>query len=142
VPKFAFTATVPFLRIRKPQNPYLTRVIRNLKAKSQHQLDKMDMLEEEIRWAAKEDQWDRQVDGTLAHSRDGARWEDQLQVVLRQTKQKRKEDQIKSAKRAKLLVELMDKEKELLVQERKRERKSSQLRGRGDSLTAENAVDS
>jgi hypothetical protein len=131
VPKFAFTATVPFLRTRKPQNPYLTRVIRNLKARSQRQLDKMDMLEEEIRWAAKEDQWDRQVDGTLAQSRDGgARWEDQLQTILRQTKQKRKEEQIKSAERAKLLVELMDKEKELLVQgrkQRKRERKSSQL---------------
>jgi hypothetical protein len=139
VPKFAFTATVPFLRIRKPQNPYLTRVIRNLKAKSQRQLDNMSMLEEEIKWAAKEDQWDRQVGGALAHSRDGgAKWEDLLQVVLRQTKRKKKEDQIKSAERARLLVELIDKEKELLVQERE-QRRRERARGLGGSLSAESA---
>jgi hypothetical protein len=58
VPHLVTTMNFPFLRIKKPQSPYLSRVIRNKKTQWQRRITRLQWYEEQEMMASDEDVWD------------------------------------------------------------------------------------
>jgi len=58
IPKLAHTNGIPFLRFKKPQSPFLSRVIRNKIRQREKRFDHVKLLDGEIARAQAEDEWD------------------------------------------------------------------------------------
>jgi hypothetical protein len=59
VPKLISVANIPFLRFKKPQSPFLSRIIRDKIQTRQMRYNRLEELEALISEAAEEDTWDR-----------------------------------------------------------------------------------
>lgn len=150
MPKFVTTDEVPFLRIKKPQSPFLSRIIRDLREKKQRRIDDMARIRDGLVLAKEEDAWDRLVG---AATTDARVWEESWEVPLRsaakETMKKKVSRQLKSVELAKRMLEIVDREKEMYEEElgqRKRERgryrrrKIERLRNEKASLS-ENSIE-
>jgi hypothetical protein len=144
VPKFKTAASVPFLSFKKHQSPFLTRIIRDEKAKMHRHAEYVIRLEKGEMLAAHEDVWDRLV-GDM--SPDGGErevsWRKQLRGLMAEAEGNRRRDARKRIETARQMLEIVDKEKELFEQEREQrkleklkkylERKEERLRDEKDS---------
>jgi hypothetical protein len=62
VPTLVGALGIPFLRFKKPQSRYLSRVIRDKIEQRQKRYDNLTQLDADIGWAMDEDVWDRTVE--------------------------------------------------------------------------------
>ncbi|PGH32199.1 hypothetical protein GX50_05038 [[Emmonsia] crescens] len=113
VPMLVDARGIPFLRIKKPEPPSLSRTLRSKLDARWKKILRRDQLEDDVYLAQQEDKWDRIVDQS-----DGARWESIVAECLGYTiKTIRHEDQ-KNKELAQKMWEVVLKERELAEKER------------------------
>lgn len=132
VPKLVTANGVPFLRFKKPQSAFLSRVIRDKLGQRQKYFERLQALEQQAELAALEDRWDR-VLFRMHGARDRedtaeADWTEELELSIRDTMQRlAKQDKANVAMAARM-QEIVDREKELAEAE-KMQRKDQKSRG-------------
>ena len=65
VPILAVGNGVPFLQFKKPQSPYLSRIIRDKVNQRQKRLNAVEQIEENILFAREEEDWENMVAKTM-----------------------------------------------------------------------------
>ncbi|KAI9794683.1 MAG: hypothetical protein M1833_007399 [Piccolia ochrophora] len=116
VPTLVSAGGNPMLRIKKPQSPFLSRVLRDKVAARQKQFDRLMGLEGEIEEAEMEDEWDVLVGG-------GEEWEPRWVWPLEEEKLKvedwLREDERKKVALSQKFLEIVDKETGLRDEEKR-----------------------
>ena len=85
---------VPFLRLKKPQSPFLSRIIRDTIKTRQKRIDKAEKLASELPFAEDEDEWDQIL---YEHFRLGSRdpleepWQREVELALKNVNDLRNE---------------------------------------------------
>ena len=141
VPILTHASGFPFLRFKKPQSPFLSRVLRNKLNQRQNLFETLKRLDEEHNpVAAWEDQWDQHVRQQLGQeNRDNWEWMDEetlerpggwRQEVLRARRDVWERIQLgfrKTQEKAKVMLGIVDKEKELQRKEKWDRRQAKRL---------------
>lgn len=144
VPILTAASGFPFLRFKKPQSPFLSRVLRNKMKQKHNQFEKILELEgEEENIAAWEDKWESTVLKQLEREgRAGEEWVDEEQWgspdgwrrelrIARAGIWKKMDDEGEKAKEmAAKMMEIMDKERELYEAERSKMRHEKKVEKR------------
>lgn len=126
VPKFVVSQGVPFLRIKKPQPPSLSRALRSKAANRWKRIVRHERLSEELTAAEAEDKWDHLV----GDADDSTTYATTIQQNLRDTSKWIRIADEKNAELARKMWAVVLKERELAVkekQERKRVRRERWL---------------
>lgn len=134
IPILTVANGVPFLRFKKPQSPFLSRVLRDKINQRQKFLDHTKRLEPDIVWAADEDEWEQLVDGKTA-PRDGVSFENEMTRAKKQPEKRFIEVQVKAIHVAKRMLKIVEEEKRLFEEERiqRQNERSRRRRERSES---------
>ncbi|KAI9884381.1 MAG: hypothetical protein M1823_003835 [Watsoniomyces obsoletus] len=141
IPRLASANGIPFLRIKKPQSPFLSLIIRTKLKKRQRRMDTLEELQGAKVEAELEDQWEgmmaqlkvASLGSSKSIRRVGHRWtptepgyvapiESGIAANVLQHKKERKKNQLMATK----MMEIIDKETELAQRE---ERERQTMRG-------------
>lgn len=133
IPKLAHTTGIPFLRLTKPQSPFLSRIIRDKHELRQKRYDRMYALQEHIGLAETEDEWDKLLvrmhgiqednsNGGDWWSNGGNFWTTVPQDALHDVQQELKADYEKTNKLSVKMFEIVEKETALAKEELERSR--------------------
>jgi hypothetical protein len=161
IPILTQASGLPFLRVGKPQSPFLSRVLRNKLQQKQKRYDRMSRAEDAIAVGEREEEWEEIVEEQLSGRRverrgggDGERerkrerdWDgvwkkgEELWGAREKTERyKIMESVILDAKQSKMvgdkMLEIVDKEKELRAKEDK-ERRLEKMRKKRELKKAE-----
>ena len=130
VPKLVNANRVPILRLKKPQSPFLSRIIRNTVDTREKRILSCDRIAKQIPTARHEDQWDDILSRQFGLEDDGygKRWSYEPQYAYDQIHQLQ---DIATEKRSRLAAQMhaiVEKEKELVKQEKQsRQNEKQQL---------------
>ncbi|OJD14799.1 hypothetical protein AJ78_04887 [Emergomyces pasteurianus Ep9510] len=113
VPVLVDARGIPFLRIKKPEPPSLSRTLRSKLDARWKKILRRDKLEDDIYIARQEDEWDRLVD-----KGDETRWESTVAACLDSTIKTIQHEDQKNKELAQKLWEVVLKERELAEKER------------------------
>ena len=118
------------LRLKKPQPPFLSRMIRNLNATREGRTLLAPRLEAEMRIAEDEDTWDRILYTTLGViDEDGRCWTGAVSYAMEELKWKQDQAIKKRIETAKRMWEIVKKERALAEEEvMKRRREKQRIR--------------
>jgi hypothetical protein len=110
----AVAATLPFLRFKKPQSPYLSRILRQKLDQKQKRFDLSDRLEEMIVEGQEEEEWEGNVGDEMRQEGlrgvDEAVWEDEEEEWGSVEENERREVErrlIQQSRREKVIGEIM-----------------------------------
>ncbi|MCJ1248368.1 hypothetical protein MMC30_005585 [Trapelia coarctata] len=140
IPKLVDTNGLPFLRFKKPQSPFLSRVLRDKIKLRQKRYDRIKLLEEQITLAETEDEWDKLLTRMHGIQDDGIfsiGWVTVPRDALQDIHQKLKADYGKTKELAVKMFEIVEKE-EALVKDEELERGRRKL-GRSKPLRSQNS---
>ncbi|KAK2782242.1 hypothetical protein FQN53_000161 [Emmonsiellopsis sp. PD_33] len=118
VPIFVDAHGIPFLRIKKPQPPSLSRVILSKQLWRQQRFDRRDRLEDEVYHAQTEDAWDR-----ITGQQDGVTWESPVADAVAWNIKSIDIENEKNFEHARKLWDIVLKERELARQEKEESHK-------------------
>ncbi|OAX84131.1 hypothetical protein ACJ72_01497 [Emergomyces africanus] len=113
VPVLVDARGIPFLRIKKPEPPSLSRALRSKLDARWKKILRRDKLEDDIYLAQREDEWDR-----IVGQGDEARWESIVAECLDSTMNTIKHEDQKNKELAQKMWEIVLKERELAKRER------------------------
>ncbi|KAK2733408.1 hypothetical protein FQN55_003368 [Onygenales sp. PD_40] len=130
VPIFVDAHGIPFLRIKKPQPPSLSRVILSKQLWRQQRFDRRDRLEDEVYHAQTEDAWDR-----ITGQQDGVTWESPVADSVAWNIKSIDIENEKNFEHARKLWDIVLKERELARQEKEESHKLRKNRRRDKYLT-------
>ncbi|KAI9848125.1 MAG: E2 ubiquitin-conjugating protein mms2 [Thelocarpon superellum] len=136
IPVLAVTGSLPFLRFKKPQSPFLSQVLRNKTRQKDRRYQVLRALEVSMPMAEHEDQWDRivAVYGAREGSVDGARvqhgerlsWSKAAREEVAALKARLWKEEERRTELARRFYAIVEKERELAMEDkakRGRERK-------------------
>jgi len=119
---------IPFLRFKKPQSPFLSRVLRDKINQRQKMLDHVERLEPGIVWAADEDEWERLVGGKDV-LKDPVSYEREMIKAKREPEAKLDRIGKKAVQVSRQMLKVVDEERKLFEEERiQRHRENRQRR--------------
>ncbi|KAI9730303.1 MAG: hypothetical protein M1818_008206 [Claussenomyces sp. TS43310] len=128
VPVLVNANSLPMLRFKKPQSTFLNRVLLDRIKRKQRQVDGIDRAQVWMDWGRDEDEWDRLLplgpEGTAGHT-----WSDESRRAKKDYEKQMMADIRKNKVLAQKFLAIVDREKELALQERK-ERKRERDRER------------
>lgn len=136
VPVLTSANNIPFLRIKKPQSPFLNRVLNDKIKQRQKWLDHIDNMDSAIVWAQNEDVWENLVakegvatDRGLWYARKGAvtnvpSWRTEIEATKRGMWARLNAVDRKSRKISKQMMRIVDEERKLFEKERRERRMS------------------
>jgi hypothetical protein len=134
VPILTNASYLPYLRFKKPQSPYLSRVLRDKLEQRQKQMDHIDRLEMDLRWAADEDAWDKLVDHRFGRIEQS--WQTELLTAKKELWTRLNVQSKRAKETARRMLSIVDEEKRLYEEERK-VRKMEKNRKRQERKEAE-----
>lgn len=125
---------LPFLRFKKPQSPFLSRVLGDKRKQKQKQMDHIARIDESMRWAAGEGQWEDLVGA----KQDRIPWERDLKRAKHEVVERIGKGDAKARELARRMLEIVDEESRLAAEERKSRkvemnRRKRELKGSGGS---------
>lgn len=112
------------LRIKKPQSPFLSRVIRDKIKQRQKRITKTEDVEELVRWAQAEDTWETEIEGVAAAEgkevgmRGQEGWKQTVKNELQRLTMTHGAGLEKARKIALKMGKIVDQERELLAKEK------------------------
>ncbi|KAI9698943.1 MAG: hypothetical protein M1836_003132 [Candelina mexicana] len=147
VPKLVNANGVPFLRFKKPQSPFLSRIIRDKIKQRTRNFELMHALEDSRQAAADEDRWDELIleeygvgDGVgLEGTGEGGKWVDVVSNGRRFVGAMINEHEMKCREVGRKMQGIVEREEELTRRERG-ERKRVQSRERMERKQREERV--
>jgi len=132
------TRGYPFLRLRKPQSPFLSRVLRQKIKQRQQRFDTVDAIDVGLEYAEAEAEWERNVMEQLAEDgvpnkewmetegkywdRGSPGWTEAAARAKEEVLRSLMADQRKAKEVGEKMLDIVDKERELWRQERGRRR--------------------
>ena len=121
IPKLVNTMGIPFLRFKKPQSHYLSRIIRNKITTHQRRIDRSKVLDEEIGIAQDEDEWDDLLrrHGLRGFDSEEMPWQYEAEAALGSIRSYMKTAAYKAREHTKAFWAIVEKETELAEQERR-----------------------
>ena len=125
VPTLVNANRVPFLRLKKPQSPFLRRMIRDITDVREHRISRADRLTSEIPIAEDEDEWDEILYENFGLDSEGPA-EPRWQLEVKQAFESNHRLQSKAIqKRADVAAKMVDivKQEKALAQEEKLKRR-------------------
>jgi len=134
VPILTTANGIPFLRFKKPQSPFLSRVLRDKINQRQKMLDHIERLEPDIVWAADEDEWEQLVGGKDART-DPVSYEREMIKAKKEPEKKLDRYGKKAVQVSRQMLKVVDEEKKLFEEERiqRRKEKSQKRRERREN---------
>lgn len=141
MPILTHSTGFPFLRFKKPQSPFLSRVLRDKMKQKHNRSEKISELEdEEENFAAWEDKWESAVLAQLERE-GGARgkwveeeewgssygWRKELRRSKAMIYKQIDDEAVKAKERGLKMMEIMDRERELYNEERSLRRHEKKL---------------
>ncbi|MCJ1461667.1 hypothetical protein MMC07_000264 [Pseudocyphellaria aurata] len=117
---------VPFLLLKKPQSPYLSRIIRNKLEMHQKQINRRAALEDQIVLAKGEDDWDRIMNSTFGkrcNDEITGSWAQESINALQQVKNMVRVRDHRTLEITNKMREIVEKEQTLANMERDKRRK-------------------
>ena len=120
VPKLINANKVPILQFKKPQSPFLSRMIRDIIETRQKRVDLQHRLKEQVQWAREEDAWDSALRKSAGLEKDPSeeRWSYQPQLSHDQVQARHSAAANKQVKIAAKMHEILEKEKALALAEK------------------------
>ncbi|KAI5285335.1 hypothetical protein KEM52_002489, partial [Ascosphaera acerosa] len=122
VPVLVNARGLPFLRIKKPQPPALSRALRSYLDNRWKRVERRDRLEEEMLQADAEDRWDEIVRAAMGHNETPAErectWKLATQQALNAVNALVLKHDREAGKRAEAMFDVVLRERELAKQER------------------------
>jgi len=138
VPIYVAACGFPFLRFKKPQSPYLSRLIRDDLKAVQKRVDQMQRLEKERGHAMQEDLWDEHLclHAGLEKEAGSVLWLDAINDSLRATQRLHGKSWDKRQRYGKMFWDIVVKERELAATEKrdKRHKVREARKGNPDTL--------
>ncbi|KAL9120926.1 MAG: hypothetical protein Q9187_002516 [Circinaria calcarea] len=134
VPKLVSANGIPFLRFKKPQSPYLSRIIRDKVKQHSRRFDHLYDLEHQIVLAKDEDHWDKILDETCGLRRetengDDVRftsWATVVQHARAIVSWKLREETLNNAETARKMYSIIEQEKTLAAREQDQGKKAAE----------------
>lgn len=130
IPVFVNARGIPYLRIKKPQPPSLSRALRSYLDNRWARIERRERLEEEIQQADKEDEWDdlvaeiaRSEGKTIQQDSKRDNWKLAAQQSLNEVHEQIRKKDRETAKRAEDMFNVVLREKELKMKEKEARRK-------------------
>ena len=120
VPKLINANKVPILQFKKPQSPFLSRMIRDIIKTRQKRVDLQHNLKEQVQWARGEDAWDFALRKSTGLDQDQSeeRWSYQPQLSHDQVHARHSAAANKQVKIAAKMHVIVEKEKALAFEEK------------------------
>ena len=120
VPKLINANKVPILQFKKPQSPFLSRMIRDIIKTRQKRVDLQHKLKEQVQWARAEDAWDFALRKSMGLEQDQSeeRWSYQPQLSHDQVHALHSAAANKQVKIAAKMHAIVEKEKALALEEK------------------------
>jgi hypothetical protein len=115
VPKLVGAQGWPFLRFKKPQSPFLSRVIRDKTKQKQKRVDALNLIDEQVHWAEQEQAWD----GMLGLDRDGQSWERDMVRARSYVRSSLRESEEQARSLTARMLEIVDEETRMANEEQK-----------------------
>ncbi|MCJ1436305.1 hypothetical protein MMC27_005683 [Xylographa pallens] len=118
IPKLVNTNGIPHLRFKKPQSPFLSRVIRDKIRQREKRFDRSQLLKAEIDMARAEDEWD----SILKHNcgiedDDSGSWIRAPVIALQEVKAKIQDSHLKNTELGRKMYDIIEMEKALAEKE-------------------------
>lgn len=141
IPKLVSATGIPFLRFKKPQSPFLGRVLRDKFHQRINNVSQMRAMNELHEVAVLEDIWDKvlhQMHGLPAGPMAGEEtWEQGIDYSRTAIWKKLKMQERKRVDTAQRMQKIVDEEKELARKERIQIKRESKSRERGSAISVE-----
>lgn len=139
VPKLTSSNSLPFLRFKRPQPDFLSRVFRNKINQRQRRNNNLMKMDEDYKWAANEEQWDRIVanEANKVH-KEMSTWRQPLANARAAIEEQLDEEHHKVEKMSRKLLRITNQEEDLRVKE-KQERKMAKNKDRQERKGASGA---
>ncbi len=141
IPKLVSATGIPFLRFKKPQSPFLGRVIRDKLRQRANYFNQLRAMNGQHEMAVLEDLWDKvlyQTHGLPAGPAAGEMtWGRGIDYSLKDISKKLRIQEKKNIDTARKMQTIVDGEKELVRKERKQRRLDVISRGRGSTIFVE-----
>ena len=120
VPKLVNANKVPILQFKKPQSPFLSRMIRDIIETRQKRVDLQHKLKEQVQWARGEDAWDFALRKSIGLEQDQSeeQWSYQPQLSHDQVHARHSAAANKQVKIAAKMHAIVEKEKALALKEK------------------------
>ena len=120
VPKLINANKVPILQFKKPQSPFLSRMIRDIIKTRQKRVDLQHKLKEQVQWARGEDAWDFALRKSIGLEQDQSeeQWSYQPQLSHDQVHARHSAAANKQVKIAAKMHAIVEKEKALALEEK------------------------
>lgn len=124
---------IPILRFKKPQSPFLSRIIDNKIKQRQSRIDNIDKTETLVAWGRDEDEWDHIV-GSKSKKKEDL-WHTESHVQKKSIEGLMRNEERKVSQISKRMLEIVDKEQALADQERedRKAQKSKERRKRKEA---------
>ena len=120
VPKLINANKVPILQFKKPQSPFLSRMVRDIIETRQKRVDLQHKLKEQVQWARGEDVWDFALRSSLGLEQDQSEepWSHQPKLSHDQVQARHMAAANKQVKIAAKMHAIVEKEKVLALEEK------------------------
>ena len=120
VPKLINANKVPILRFKKPQSPFLSRMIRDIIETRQKRVDLQNKLKDQVQWARGEDVWDDVLRKSFGLEQDQSEepWSHQPKLSHDQVQARHMAAANKQVKIAAKMHAIVEKEKALALEEK------------------------
>ena len=120
VPKLINANKVPILQFKKPQSPFLSRMIRDIIETRQKRVDLQNKLKDQVQWARGEDVWDYRLQKSFGLEQDQSEepWSRQLKLSHDQVQARHMAAAKKQVKIAAKMHAIVEKEKALALEEK------------------------
>jgi hypothetical protein len=141
VPILTTANGLPFLRFKKPQSSFLSRVLRDKLNQRQRLQNHMMRLEPDIVWAAHEDEWERLV-GEKQGPGGWPKYETEMTRAKEEPENKLLKIQLKAQEVAGQMLKIVDEEKRLLKEERIQRQKEKKRKRTEGKASKESSLDS
>ena len=126
IPIFVSANKIPFLRFKKPQSPFLSRLINDKIKQRQKLRDRLERTGDLLEVAKAEDAWDRSIahEHGISHDLESL-WVDEIKITEKSTTATLINEKMKNSVLAAKMIEIVDREKELVMEEREARRRSN-----------------
>lgn len=141
VPVLTGANGVPFLRFKKPQSPFLSRVIKDKIHQRQKWLDHIKRMEPTIALAAGEDKWDSLI-AREGVANDGASWERTMRHANRDPEDRLRNASNKAIEVSRKMLKIVDEERRLFEEESKERKKERHRMRRERKMNRGRSADS
>lgn len=130
VPTLVNANRVPFLRLKKPQSPYISRIIRNIIETRERRLALAERLIDQISITQTEDEWDAILftEFGLEDNASGCSWSHEVQLALDENRQLQTKAVQRRVDIAARMHSIVEQEKQLAVEEHRNIQKEKRKR--------------